>query len=116
PFLVNESFSSGYTIIIFGAWIEFTRVVTNALALASQIERKTGSFIPAYFLGAVFLIASFEIFPNDASLICIKLLIANIIVVIFMAIMMKKIINFHFYFNRLFKVAIYISPSAVFFY
>ncbi|CNJ77306.1 Uncharacterised protein [Yersinia intermedia] len=116
PFLVNESFSTGYAIIIFGAWIEFTRVVTNALALASQIERKTGSFIPAYLLGATSLIASFKFFPNDASLICVKLLIANIVVVIFMAIMMKKIINFHFYFSRLLKVTIYISPSVVFFY
>ncbi|EON3355873.1 hypothetical protein AB9H26_16570 [Yersinia enterocolitica] len=116
PFLVNESFSSGYGIIIFGAWIEFLRVVTNALALASQIERKTSSFIPAYFLGGIFLLVIFELFPGKEYFVCIKLLLANIVVAISMALMMKKLINFNISFRKIFKAILYSIPSSLFFY
>lgn len=116
PFLVNESFSSGYSIIIFGAWIEFSRVVTNALALASQIERKTSTFIPAYFIGGVFLFILFEFFPEKEYFVCIKLLLANIVVAISMAFMMKKVINFNISLERIFKVILYSVPPSLFFY
>ncbi|WP_290606734.1 hypothetical protein [Arsenophonus sp. ENCA] len=116
PFIVSESFADGYVIIIFGAWIEFTRVVTNALALASQIERKTNYFIPAYFLGSLFLIILFNVFLKQKSLICFYLLFANIVVLIFMGIMMKKVINFTLSWSRIFKIILYSIPSSLFFY
>ncbi|WP_404273523.1 hypothetical protein [Yersinia similis] len=116
PLLVNESFSSGYAIIVFGAWIEFSRVVTNALALASQIERRTRTFIPAYLLGGAFLFVSFEYFPSEEYLVCFKLLLSNIVVTIAMAFMMRKLIRFSFSFRKIFKVFLYSIPSSLFFY
>ncbi|MFS1539934.1 MAG: hypothetical protein ACL7BU_16000 [Candidatus Phlomobacter fragariae] len=116
PFVVNESFTVGYVIIILGAWIELARVVTNALALASQIEHKTSYFIPAYFGGSIFLMISFYIFPIQGSLVCFNLLFANLIVLVLMGIMMKKVINFTLSWVKVFKIILYSIPSSLFFY
>lgn len=61
PFLVSilahGKFSGAYLYVIFGAWIEFFRMITGILSTAAHSEMKTGYLVKAYLLGGVIAIA-----------------------------------------------------------
>lgn len=61
PFLVSilahGKFSGAYLYVIFGAWIEFFRMITGILSTAAHSEMKTGYLVKAYLVGGIIAIA-----------------------------------------------------------
>ncbi len=61
PFLVSilahGKFSGAYLYVIFGAWIEFFRMITGILSTAAHSEMKTDYLVKAYLFGGIIALA-----------------------------------------------------------
>lgn len=92
--LVNQTFYQAYIYVIYGAWIEFFRMSSNILLLASQSEMKTKSTIFPYFIGAAIIAGGLVVIPYSAtsSYSSIILLIAGIVMLFFLFINMNKLV------------------------
>lgn len=117
PFLVAAKYHNLYFFAIYGVWIELFRVLTNALSLASQIERKTSNIVFPYFFGAAILFIGFFFRKQlDDKLIFMNLLIlAYFLVFLLMATSMKRFLKYSFPIKHTAKVIIFVCPSFFFF-
>jgi len=96
PFVVGTQYYDAYNFAIYGAWVELGRVLTNTLAVVSQVEKKTTKFVLPYALGAMFLFIC--ILVNDwlqlGGEVKTLLVISSFIVLITMYLSMKSYLSF----------------------
>jgi O-antigen/teichoic acid export membrane protein len=118
PILVSGEYKEGYLFCIFGVWIEFFRMVTNAVGTIAHSEIKMKGYMYPYILGAlttnvlVYLAAtsSFEL-----DLIPIALLVGASITCLIMYINMKKIMCFSISLLSLLLSALSVVPCVIYF-
>lgn len=100
PFLVSilahGKFSGAYLYVIFGAWIEFFRMITGILSTAAHSEMKTGYLVKAYFIGGVLAIVGVVSATQGSRydvLIPLALVISGMVSMVVMYRQMHKIIR-----------------------
>ena len=99
PYLINllvaEKFSNAYIYVMFGAIIEFFRVITNLVYTISQSEVKTNTTIFPYGIGFIFTITSITLFDvtDNFWLIPFFLSISNGIIFILLLNKMKQLLD-----------------------
>lgn len=111
PFITNilvaEKFYEAYIYCVYGAIIEFFRVITNLIYLVSQTEVKTKNTIVPYALGFLFTIGTLYFFDMTEKLwlISLCLSIAYFITFISLYFNMKKLLKI--------KISIYGNIKAI---
>lgn len=116
--LVAEKFSNAYIYVMFGAIIEFFRVITNLIYTISQSEVKTNTTIIPYGIGFIFTITSISIFDvtDNFWLIPFLLCISNGMIFLLLLNRMKKLLNIKIDIINILKSFFYILPiSSIFF-
>ena len=93
--LVAEKFHDAYIYAMYGAMIEFFRVITNLVYMVSQSEVKTNTTIVPYTVGFIFTIGSLYLFDMSEQLWMIPLFLAlaNGVIFIILFIYMKKLLD-----------------------
>lgn len=96
PFIVAEKYYGAYQVAVYGAWVELGRVLTNTLAIISQIEKKTTKFIFPYAFGAAFLFVGISLsnyfIVSDINLEILA--VSSLIVLLIMSLLMKSYLTF----------------------
>ncbi|QOP41463.1 hypothetical protein [Sulfurimonas marina] len=110
--LVAEKFYEAYIYAMFGAIIEFFRVMTNLVYMVSQSEVKTNTTILPYSIGFIFTIGSLYFFDMSEKLWMIPFFIAIANGVIFLLLYrnMKKLLDIKIDFTNIIKSLILASP------
>jgi len=117
PFVVGEQYYSAYNFAIYGAWIELSRVLTNAFSIVSQVEKKTMKFIMPYMLGAMLLFVTLllnNVLKLDGQVQSL-LFISNFVVFLVMYFSMKKYLLFKIPFKEIFVTSLMVLPSILYF-
>jgi len=95
--LVAEKFYDAYIYVIFGALIEFFRVITNIVYMVSQSEIKTNTTIIPYTIGFFMTVIILYMIDFSNNLWCIPFVIAlaysSIFLMLFFS--MKKLLPIH---------------------
>jgi len=115
--LVDVKFHNSYMYTMFGAGIEFFRVITNLLSNVSQSEYKTIETIKPYGVGFIVslgILSSIN-FGTNYFMIPVVLSLAYLFVCIYMYINMKKLLNIKFDID-LFKIIFLSIPFFMVFY
>lgn len=110
--LVASKFYEAYIYAIFGAMIEFFRVITNLVYTVSQSEVKTNTTILPYTIGFILTISSLYFFDMSEKLWMIPLFVGLINGVIFLLLFknMKKLLDIKIDLMDLLKSFILVSP------
>ncbi len=110
--LVASKFYESYIYAMYGAMIEFFRVMTNLVYNVSQSEVKTNTTILPYALGFVLTIGSLYLFDMSEKLWMIPLFVglANGIIFIFLFRNMKKLLDIKVDYISITKSFVLISP------
>lgn len=113
--LVSKSFNDAYIYAMFGALIEFFRVITNLVYTVSQSEVRTNSTIMPYLVG--FVISTITIYFIDVSdkiwLIPFFLIISSSIIFLILFKNMKKILEITINMRMLIKTLILNLPLFI---
>ena len=115
PFLVGKQYYGVIEVAIYGIWIEFSRVTTNALSIICQIENNTKLFPIPFFKGSAFTIVGVSFIKIGVDHFTNLLLISAAIVLVSMFFLMKKIISFNFPIRNIICVLFATIPSVLFF-
>ncbi len=110
--LVSSKFYEAYIYAIFGAMIEFFRVITNLVYTVSQSEVKTNTTILPYTIGFVLTISSLYFFDMSEKLWMIPLFVglANGVIFLLLFENMKKLLDIKIDLMGLLKSFILVSP------
>ncbi len=116
--LVAEKFYEAYIYAMFGALIEFFRVITNIVYLVSQSELKTNTTIIPYTIGFMISIGLLYFFDMSATLWMIPLFLSLAYAVIFIVLFinMKKLLEIKVNVINVIKSFILASPLFVVFF
>jgi O-antigen/teichoic acid export membrane protein len=110
--LVAEKFYEAYIYAMFGAMIEFLRVITNLVYIVSQSEVKTNTTIIPYLFG--FMVTVLTLYFIDMSnylwMIPLFLVISNGIIFIMLFRNMKKLLDIKIDMINLIKTLLYSLP------
>ncbi|TFH92998.1 hypothetical protein [Vibrio ouci] len=117
PYIIAEQYYDAYHFAIYGAWIELGRVLTNAFAIVSQVERKTSKFLFPYAFGAVFLFLSMSLNNEFYSVVSIETLLvtSGFIVLITMYFFMKRSLKFTIPIKGIVLFNLFTLPAIIFF-
>ena len=93
--LVAQKFQEAYLYTMFGAMIEFFRVITNIIYMVSQSELKTNTTIIAYTIGFTISISALYLFDMSEALwiIPLSLSLSSAIVAVILFINMRKLLK-----------------------
>jgi len=93
--LVAQKFQEAYLYTMFGAMIEFFRVITNIIYMVSQSELKTNTTIIAYTIGFTISISTLYLFDMSEALwiIPLSLSLSSAIVAVILFINMRKLLK-----------------------
>ncbi|MFY4818019.1 lipopolysaccharide biosynthesis protein [Aliarcobacter butzleri] len=110
--LVSSKFYEAYIYAMFGAMIEFFRVITNLVYTVSQSEVKTNTTILPYTIGFVLTISSLYFFDMSEKLWMIPLFVglANGVIFLLLFKNMKKLLDIKIDLMGLLKSFILVSP------
>lgn len=110
--LVAQKFYEAYTYVMFGAMVEFFRVVTNLVYMVSQSEVNTTTTILPYSIGFIFTMVSLYFFDMSEKLWMIPLFlaIANGIIVLILFKNMNKLLDIRINLLNLLKSFILALP------
>jgi O-antigen/teichoic acid export membrane protein len=110
--LVASKFYEAYIYTMFGAMIEFFRVLTNLVYMVSQSEVKTNTTILPYTIGFIVTISSLYFFDMSEKLWMIPFVVGLANGVIFWLLFknMRKLLNIKIDLINVFKSFILISP------
>lgn len=113
--LVSQKFYEAYIYVMFGAMIEFFRVITNLVYMVSQSEIKTNTTVLPYTVGFILTIGSLYLFDLSEKLWMIPLLLSITYGVIFfmLFISMKKLLEIEINIFTLLKTLILSSPLLI---
>jgi O-antigen/teichoic acid export membrane protein len=118
PILVSGEYKEGYLFCIFGVWIEFFRMVTNALGTIAHSEIKMKGYMYPYIFGAlttnvlVYLAATSS---YELDLIPTALLVGASITCLIMYINMQKIMCFSISLLTLLLSGVSVVPCILYF-
>lgn len=119
PVLVSGEYKEGYKFCVFGVWIEFFRMVTNAIGTIAHSEVKMKGYMYPYILGALttnILVYLAVTSSYELDLVPIALLVGATITCIGMCINMRKLMCFSFSLTTLLLSGITVLPSVLYFY
>jgi O-antigen/teichoic acid export membrane protein len=110
--LVALKFYDAYIYAMFGAMIEFFRVITNLVYMISQSEVKTNTTILPYTIGFILTISSLYFFDMSEKLWMIPLFVgfANCVIFLFLFINMKKLLDIKIDLMNLLKTFVLVFP------
>lgn len=115
--LVSEKFYDAYIYAMFGAMIEFFRVITNLVYMVSQSEVKTNTTILPYTIGFLFTLATLYMFDMSEALwmipLCISL--AYFVIFLFLFISMRKLLKISINMINIVKTLILVLPLLIIF-
>lgn len=113
--LVASKFYEAYIYAMFGAMIEFFRVITNLVYTVSQSEVKTNTTILPYTIGFIVTISSLYLFDMSEKLWMIPLFVslANGIIFWLLFQRMKKLLDIKIELINVLKSFILVSPLFV---
>lgn len=118
PVLVSGEYKEGYQFCIFGVWVEFFRMVTNAIGTIAHSEVKMKGYMYPYIFGALttnVLVYLAAISSYELDLIPIALLVGASITCLIMYINMQKIMGFSISVLTLLLSGITVMPCILYF-
>jgi len=109
--LVDVKFREVWIFTVFGAWVEFGRIVTNIFSTVAHSEMRTGPLAKPYALGGVLTavgvyLASFS--PAHAFWIPAVLVLSGFVTLLFMIAGMRRIMKFTVNFRAI-KMAVLLA-------
>ncbi|MEI8672063.1 hypothetical protein P4S52_08980 [Vibrio sp. SA48] len=118
PVLVSDEYKEGYKFCIFGVWLEFFRMVSNAVGTIAHSEVKMKSYMIAYIFGA--LITNIFVYvaassPYGADFVPIALLFGAVVTCLTMCIAMRRIMSFSLNAFTLLLSVLAILPCVLYF-
>jgi len=113
--LVAEKFHEAYIYAMFGAGVEFFRVITNLVYLVSQSEIKTNNTILPYAIGFMFTISTLYFFDMSDKLWMIPLFLAisNSVIFLILFINMRKLLDITIDVVDLVKLTLFATPMLL---
>ena len=119
PVLVSGEYKEGYKFCIFGVWIEFFRMVTNAIGTIAHSEMKMKGYMYPYIFGALstnVLVYLAVTSPSELDLVPIALLFGASVTSCMMYIKMRQIMLFSISLQSIFASGIAVLPCLFYFY
>lgn len=117
PILIDEQFSDGVIYCVFGVWIEFFRMTTNAFSNIAHSEIKMKSYMIPYIFGAVVTntLVYFSITSGlGGRAVPFSLLIGGATTAVLMLFYMRKLMSFSVDIKFLLLSALVVLPSIAY--
>lgn len=113
--LTNDKFSNAYPFVIFGAWIEFFRMITNVLANVAHSEMRTTKLVRPYLVGGVVTLALVWAATSDGLpryIVPAALVLSGALTMLLMYLDMKKIMGIRVAIRMNLKAALMSIPLS----
>ncbi|MEY8214476.1 MAG: hypothetical protein RPR97_08335 [Colwellia sp.] len=116
PVLIDEQYSDGAIYCVFGVWLEFFRMTTNAFSNIAHSEIKMKSYMLPYVFGAVAtnVLVYFSITSVFGGGVPLALLIGGAITTLLMLFYMRKLMSFSVDVKFLLLSALMVLPSIAY--
>lgn len=117
PILIHEQYSDGAIYCVFGVWIEFFRMITNAFSNIAHSETKMKSYMMPYIFGALATnaLVYFSIsYGLGGYSVPFSLLIGGAITAVLMLHYMRRLMSFTIDIKFLLLSALVVLPSIIY--
>jgi len=116
--LVNSKFEDCLSLVMWGAAIEFCRMMTNIIYMVSQAEMKMKATVVPYFSGAVIVLGGFVVALHFFNSIALQLApviltVAAVTVMVSMFVKMRHVLPIQAHLNFVRKALIWSAPFSI---